>query len=268
MLHPFTERFENRVVMKFGGTSLATPELIRKAANRIADRKRAGAEVTVVVSAMNDDTDRLLGLAQSVSLGLSSANAELDAVLATGEQVSAGLMALALGSMGLKSRSFMATELPLRTDGNAGSAAIRSVGVKPLLQSLRQGAIPVVAGFQGVGPDGRITTLGRGGSDTTAVALAVALRAGCCEFYKDVDGVYAADPRTVPFAPKLDSLTFDEMSALVDAGAQVLHGPAVQLAKQHGLPLHLRSTFHGREGTWVEGARKTLAPQLTEERFA
>ncbi len=259
---------DSRLLMKFGGSSLATPSLIRRAAARVAERLAGSCEVIVVVSAMGEETDRLLTLANEISSV--GAHAELDAVLAAGEQVAAGLMALALGSHGLQARSFMAHQLPIHCSGPFGQGEIQAIGTDALFGSLKRNEIPVVAGFQGMGFDQRIMTLGRGGSDTTAVALAIALEADFCEFYKDVDGVHAQDPRRYPLARKLDFVTYEEMGALVRDGAQVLHDRAVQLASLNKMPLHLRSSSHGGQGTWV-GTRDTLVLEqniYAEEKFA
>jgi aspartate kinase len=245
------------IVMKFGGASLATPDHIRRAARRVAARRAEGFRPVVVVSAMGRETDRLLSLAaelregESAPAGRLSEIAELDVALAAGEQVSAGLMALAINLQGVPAQSFLAHQLPLRTDGAFGDARITRIETQALREVLARDEVPVVAGFQGVSDAGRVVTLGRGGSDTTAVALAAALEAVSCEFYKDVDGVHAADPKLDPSAPKLAHISYDRMRALTGNGARILHTQAVALADSLGVRLHVRSAFRDEPGTWI-----------------
>jgi aspartate kinase len=237
------------MVMKFGGAALATPEAIALAADRII-RQSASHRITVVVSAMGDETDRLLQLTAPFSRN--SDISEIDTVLAAGEQVSAGLMALALTNRGKPARSFLAHQLDLRTDDRFGDGRILSIQTERLSQAILQGMIPVVAGFQGVNAEGRLVTLGRGGSDTSAVALAAALGAESCEFYKDVDGIYSDDPKRVPSAQRFDRIEFKSMEEIAVREPQILHLKAVKLASLAGIRLHVRSAFHDRSGTIIE----------------
>jgi aspartate kinase len=250
-MHSFTGLggVNRRQVMKFGGAALATAARIRSAAARLGAEFSRGHQVIAVVSAMGDETDRLVALAAQISS--ETAHAEVDSVLAAGEQVSAGLMALALQQSGIRARSFLASQIRIRTDGCFGNAGIVEIETARLEASLSRGELPVIAGFQGVDAEERLVTLGRGGSDMTAVALAVSLRADACELFKDVDGVFSEDPRRNPHARKLERISYEQMDALVRAGAQVLQRSAVQLAARHGVRLHVRSAFHEESGTWV-----------------
>ncbi len=253
------------LVMKFGGAALSSTSGLLNAARIVIERATEGFRPVVVVSAMGRETDRLLSLAREVST-LGAPDLELDTVLAAGEQVSAGLFALALRSRGHDAKSLLAHQLPLLTDGRPGDARIVHVETRELLANLLNGMIPVVAGFQGVTASGRIVTLGRGGSDTTAVAIAGALRAYTCEFYKDVDGVYTMDPKQEPEAVKFDVMTYSAMSGLADRGAKVLHGKAVSLAESLKVPLHVRSAFVPRTegGTWIGPLPQTLTVKSGE----
>lgn len=244
------------IVQKFGGSSLATPEHIIRVANMIAATRNGGNMVAVVVSAMSGETDRLIGLAKALSLA--PPEREYDALLATGEQVSAALMAIALESIGCPARSFNALQLPLRTDDSHTKARILQVETKLLLETLEAGIVPVVTGFQGVNAAGEITTLGRGGSDTSTVALAVALKADLCEIYTDVDGVYTADPDICPRARHLDKITYEEMLELAGLGAKVLQIRSVELAQKHEVPLLVRSSFGGTRSTWIVKEEKDM----------
>ncbi len=244
------------IVQKFGGSSLATPEHIIRVANMIAATRNGGNMVAVVVSAMSGETDRLIGLAKALSLA--PPEREYDALLATGEQVSAALMAIALESIGCPARSFNALQLPLRTDDSHTKARILQVETKLLLETLGAGIVPVVTGFQGVNAAGEITTLGRGGSDTSAVALAVALKADLCEIYTDVDGVYTADPDICPRARHLDKITYEEMLELAGLGAKVLQIRSVELAQKYEVPLLVRSSFGGTRSTWIVKEEKDM----------
>jgi aspartate kinase len=259
VIHTFTDLggVNHRKVMKFGGAALATAARIRGAAARLSAEFSKGNQVIAVVSAMGDETDRLVALAAQLSS--ETAHAEVDSVLASGEQVSAGLMALALQQLGIRARSFLAHQIRVRTDGCFGNAGIVEIETERLEASLARGELPVIAGFQGVDAEERLVTLGRGGSDMTAVALAVSLRANACELFKDVDGVFAEDPRRNPHARKLEHISYEQMDALVSAGAQVLQRSAVQLAARHGVRLHVRSAFHEASGTWV-GHDETRIP--------
>jgi aspartate kinase len=236
------------LVQKYGGTSVGSAERIREVARRAAAARAAGNQVVVVVSAMAGETDRLIGLAAQVAAR--PAPRERDVLLATGEQASIALVAMALCEIGVPAVSFLGHQVPIRTDSVFGGARIRGIEATALLQALRDGNIVVVAGFQGVDREGNITTLGRGGSDTTAVAIAAALGAGC-EIYTDVDGVYTSDPRICPQARKLNRISYDEMLELASLGARVLQTRSVEFAKRCGVPVHVRSSFNENEGTWV-----------------
>jgi aspartate kinase len=242
------------LVMKFGGTSVADPERIRRAARRVAEAKADGHQVAVVVSAMGHTTDELIGLAGKVAR--EPARRELDALMSTGEAVSAALTAMALEDQGLPARSLNAFQCAMRTDGGHGRARLEGVDADGLHRMLEQGVIPVVTGFQGIAASGDITTLGRGGSDTTAVAIAAALAVqrdgGCCEIYTDVDGVHTADPRLVPDAPKLGTITYDEMLELAAMGAGVMHARAVVFGQRHGVPIHVRHSQRPEPGTMIQ----------------
>jgi aspartate kinase len=239
------------VVQKFGGTSVADVDHIRRVAVRIAQSRRAGNRVVVVVSAMAGETNRLLALTRAVAR--TPDERESDALVATGEQVTAALTALALQDAGVPARSFLGHQVRIQTDNAHGRARIVRVDVERLTTALDAGVVAVVAGFQGVDADGNITTLGRGGSDTSAVALAAALGADVCEIYTDVDGVHTSDPRIVPQAPKLDRIAYDEMLELASLGAKVLQIRSVEFAKRYRVPVHVRSSFSEAEGTWVVG---------------
>jgi len=242
------------LVMKFGGTSVADPERIRRAARRVAEAKADGHKVAVVVSAMGQTTDELIGLAGKVAR--QPARRELDALMSTGEAVSAALTAMALEDQGLSARSLNAFQCAMRTDAGHGRARLEGVDADGLHRMLEQGVIPVVTGFQGIAASGDITTLGRGGSDTTAVAIAAALAVqrdgGCCEIYTDVDGVHTADPRLVPDAPKLGTITYDEMLELAAMGAGVMHARAVVFGQRHGVPIHVRHSQRPEPGTMIQ----------------
>ena len=230
-----------RIVMKFGGTSVADLDRIRSVAARIKCQVQTGDEVAVVVSAMAGVTNQLVGHCQALS-PLHDAR-EYDAVVATGEQVTAGLLAIALQMLGVEARSWQGWQIPLRTDDAHGKARIESVEATTLIARMQAGQVPVVAGFQGVGPNGRVTTLGRGGSDTSAVALAAALDADRCDIYTDVDGIYTTDPRIVPRARKRDRITYEEMLELASVGAKVLQTRSVELAMKQRVRVQVLSSF-------------------------
>ena len=217
-----------RIVMKFGGTSVADLDRIKNVAKRVKAEADKGNEVAVVVSAMSGVTNQLVGYCQSLS-PLFDAR-EYDAVVATGENVTAGLLAIALQELGQEARSWQGWQVAVETNGEHGKARIESIDGEELISRMQQGQIPVLAGFQGIGPDNRITTLGRGGSDTSAVALAAALKADQCDIYTDVDGIYTTDPRIVPNAKKLHKITYEEMLELASVGANVLQTRSVELA--------------------------------------
>ena len=238
------------VVQKYGGSSVADAERIKRVAERIVATQRAGNEVVVVVSAMGDTTDELIDLANSVSP--LPRGRELDMLLTAGERISMSLVAMAIGSLGLDARSFTGSQAGVITTSTHGKARIVDVTPGRIRSALDEGAIVIVAGFQGVSQDTKdITTLGRGGSDTTAVALAAALKADVCEIYTDVDGVFTADPRIVANARKLDRVSYEEMLELAASGAKILHLRSVEYARRYNLPIHVRSSFSMNEGTIV-----------------
>ena len=238
-----------RIVMKFGGTSVADLDRIRAAAARVKREVEAGHQVAVVVSAMSGVTNQLVGWCQALS-PLHDAR-EYDSVVATGEQVTSGLMAIALHTQGVEARSWAGWQIALHTDDAHGRARIKSVDGEALLAAMAAGAVPVVAGFQGIGPAGRITTLGRGGSDTSAVALAAALRADRCDIYTDVDGIYTTDPRITSRARKLDKIAYEEMLELASVGAKVLQTRSVELAMKERVRVQVLSSFEDKPGTLV-----------------
>jgi aspartate kinase len=237
------------VVQKFGGTSVGDVEKIKNVARRVVASKKRIDHVVVVVSALGDTTDRLLDLACQVSA--SPPEREMDMLLSTGEQVSMALLAMALEELGQDAVSMTGQQVEILTDTGHTRAKIRHVGAERVIQELRKGRVVVVAGFQGVTSEGEITTLGRGGSDTTAVALAAALHADYCEIYTDVDGVFTADPRLVPDARKQERISFMEMLEMAATGAKVLQSRSVEYARNYNVPLVVRSSFHEGEGTWV-----------------
>ena len=238
------------IVQKYGGSSVANPERIRRVSRRVVDLRRAGNEVVVVVSAMGDTTDDLIELVKRVSSN--PPDREMDMILSTGEQVSIALLAMSIQTMGEKVVSLTGPQAGIVTSDTHTKARIEDIKTTRLRQELDAGKIVVVAGFQGVNSNNDITTLGRGGSDTTAVALAAALKADLCEIFTDVDGVYTTDPRMVPEARKLDSVSYDEMLELAHLGAGVLHPRAVECAKIYNIPLHVRCSFNNELGTIVE----------------
>jgi aspartate kinase len=238
------------VVQKYGGSSVADAEGIKRVAQRIVDCKRAGNDVVVVVSAMGDTTDELIDLAQQVSP--LPTGRELDMLLTAGERISMALLAMAIGNLGQEARSYTGSQAGVITDSVHGRAKIIDVTPGRLERALEKGAIAIVAGFQGVSQDTKdITTLGRGGSDTTAVALAAALHADVCEIYSDVDGVFTADPRIVPTARKRDVISYEEMLEMAACGAKILHLRCVEYARRYQIPIHVRSSFSHKTGTWI-----------------
>lgn len=245
------------IVQKYGGSSVADAESIKRVASKIVQTKEAGFDVVVTVSAMGDTTDDLIDLAQQVS-GQPHAR-EMDMLLTTGERISMALLAMAIRDLGFDARSFTGSQAGMMTDAQHGRARIVDVTPTRVRQALDEGAIAIVAGFQGFNHDSRdITTLGRGGSDTTAVALAAALEAEVCEIYTDVDGVFSADPRVVPKARKLDRVSYEEMLELAAAGAKVINIRAVEFARRHGVTLHVRSSFTEESGTWVGSTQEGM----------
>jgi aspartate kinase len=237
------------LVQKYGGSSVATIERIEHVAEKVRAAKRAGDDLVVVVSAMAGETNRLLGLAHEISE--MPDEREKDVLLASGEQVSIALLSLALKKRGQPSRSFLGHQVRIETDNAYGKARIRNIDSKRILQSLKAGEVVVVAGFQGIDEDDNITTLGRGGSDTTAVALAAFLKASACEIYTDVDGVFTTDPGICADAQKLPRISYEEMIELASTGAKVLEIRSVEFAKRFAVPVHVRSSFSDVEGTWV-----------------
>jgi len=248
------------VVQKYGGSSVADATAVKRVAQRIVETKRAGNDVVVAVSAMGDSTDELLDLAAQVS-PLPPAR-ELDMLLTAGERISMALVAMAISDLGFTARSFTGSQAGVITDSVHGKAKIIDVTPGRISAALEEGHIVIVAGFQGVSQDTKeITTLGRGGTDTTAVALAAALDADVCEIYTDVDGVFTADPRIVPTARKLDRVTYEEMLEMAACGAKILHLRCVEYARRYDIPIHVRSSFSKLEGTVVEGSINEQAHQ-------
>ncbi len=251
------------IVMKFGGTSVGDIDRIKNAAAKVALEVQRGHKVAVVVSAMMGVTDQLIGYCRAISPRYDQR--EHDAVVATGEQVSSGLMSLALQQRGLNARSWQGWQVGLRTDSTHGKARIADIDPQTLLASIDDGKIGVVAGFQGVTEDGRITTLGRGGSDTSAVALAVALKADRCDIYTDVDGVYSADPRIVESARKMKRVSYEEMLELASLGAKVLQARSVEMAMRYRMPVQVLSTFANEIGSDLPGTLITEGNEKMEE---
>jgi len=238
------------VVQKYGGSSVADAACVKRVAQRIVATKKAGNDVVVVVSAMGDTTDELIDLAEQVSP--LPPGRELDMLLTAGERISMALLAMAIANLGHEARSFTGSQAGVITDGSHGRARIIDVTPGRIRSALDEGSICIVAGFQGVSQDSKdITTLGRGGSDTTAVALAAALAADVCEIYTDVDGVFTADPRIVSAARKIPRISYDEMLEMAACGAKILHLRCVEYARRYNLPIHVRSSFSQKEGTWV-----------------
>ncbi len=238
------------VVQKYGGSSVADADGIKRVAKRIVDTRKAGHDVVVAVSAMGDTTDELVDLAQQVSP--LPPGRELDMLLTAGERISMALLAMAIANLGHQARSYTGSQAGVITDSSHGKARIIDVTPGRIRSALDEGAIVIVAGFQGVSQDTKeITTLGRGGTDTTAVALAAALNAEVCEIYTDVDGVFSADPRIVPTARRLPRISYEEMLEMAACGAKVLHLRCVEYARRYSIPVHVRSSFSTREGTWV-----------------
>jgi aspartate kinase len=238
------------IVQKYGGTSVADPERIRSVAKRVVATQQAGNQVVVCVSAMSGETNQLVALADQLG-GERPDPREFDALLSTGEQKTIALLTMAIHQLGFEALSFTGAQMGMLTDSDHGRARIREIDCERLRKVLDAGNIAVIAGFQGVDSDGNITTLGRGGSDTSAVAVACALGADVCEIYTDVDGVYTADPRVVANARKLDTISYEEMLEMASLGAKVLQIRSVKFATRYGVPIHVRSSFKSDEGTWV-----------------
>jgi len=237
------------IVQKFGGSSVADTKRIKNVAKRVVNYKMKGYGVVVVVSALGDTTDELLGLAHSIVKVPSER--ELDMLISTGEQVSVSLLAMAIHKLGYEAVSLTGAQVGIITDSKHTKARIIDVNTKRLRQELKNGRVTIVAGFQGTSLNREITTLGRGGSDMTAVALAKVLKAEVCEIYTDVDGVFTADPRIVKDARKLDTISYDEMLELASLGAQVMQSRSIEVASKFNIPIHVRSSFNAREGTWI-----------------
>ena len=249
-----------RVVQKFGGTSVADIACIQGAAARVKAEIDRGNQVAVVVSAMAGSTNELVN--QTIAISKLHDTREYDAVVAAGEQVSAGLMALALQNQGIDARSWLGWQIPIRTDDAHGKARIQGIEVDELLRRMAAGQVPVVAGFQGLGPDNRITTLGRGGSDTSAVALTAALGADRCDIFTDVEGVFTTDPRIVAKAHKLDKITYEEMMEMASLGAKVLQTRSVEMAMKHGVRLQVRSSFTDAPGNLVVDEEEIVEQEI------
>jgi len=250
----------SRIVMKFGGTSVANMERIRIVAERVKKETEAGNQVAVVVSAMSGTTDQLVAWTAEAS-PLHDAR-EYDAVVSSGEQITAGLLALALQNIDVSARSFLGWQVPIKTNNNHGSARIKDIDATLMIDRLEDNIVCVMAGFQGVSDDNRITTLGRGGSDTSAVALAAALKADRCDIYTDVAGVYTTDPRIVPAARKLDKITYEEMLEMASLGAKVLQTRSVAMAMNHGVRLQVLSSFEDTPGTLVVDEDEIVEKQV------
>ena len=243
------------VVQKYGGSSVADAQGIKRVAQRIVATKKAGHDVCVVVSAMGDTTDELLDLAEQVSP--LPPGRELDMLLTSGERISMALLAMAIANLGQTARSFTGSQAGVITDSSHGRAKIIDVTPGRIENALAAGDIAIVAGFQGVSMDTKdITTLGRGGSDTTAVALAAALNADVCEIYSDVDGIFTADPRIVPRARRIPLVSYEEMLEMCASGAKILHLRCVEYARRHNMPIHVRSSFSQKTGTWVRNSHE------------
>jgi len=256
------------IVQKYGGTSVGTVERIKDVAKKVAAAKQQGNDVVVVVSAMAGETNRLVALAQQLSE--SPDERECDVLLASGEQVSSSLLSLAIQNLGCRARSFLGHQVRIETDKAYGKARIKSIDSTRIKRALKEGEIVVVAGFQGVDEEDNITTLGRGGSDTSAVAMAAALKAKVCEIYTDVEGVFTTDPSVCPEAKKLNRISFEEMIEMASTGAKVLQIRSVELAMKFAVPIHVRSSFNEAEGTWVveedEGMDEVLVSGVTYDK--
>jgi len=249
-----------RIAMKFGGTSVANVDRIKKAAEKVKAEVDAGNQVAVVVSAMAGVTNELAGHVQDTARLFDLR--EYDTVVSAGEQVTVGLTAIALQELGVSARSWLGWQVPIRTDGAHGSARIREIEGAEIVRRMAEGQVAVFAGFQGLAPDNRIATLGRGGSDTSAVAIAAALGADRCDIYTDVDGVYTTDPRVVARAHKLDKITYEEMLEMASQGAKVLQTRAVEMAMKHGVRVQVRSSFEDLPGTLVVDEDEIVEQQV------
>ena len=249
-----------RLVLKFGGTSVGGIERIKAVAVRVKAEVDAGNEIAVVVSAMSGVTNRLVGYVDEIA-PLYDAR-EYDVVVSSGEQITSGLLALALQELGVSARSWQGWQIPVHTDSAHGKARIQSISGEDVIKSLQAGEVAIVPGFQGIGPDGRVSTLGRGGSDTSAVALAAALEANRCDIYTDVEGIYTADPRIVAMAHKLEKITYEEMLEMASVGAKVLQTRAVEIAMKHAVRLQVLSSFTNKPGTLVVDEDEVVEQEL------
>ena len=249
-----------RIVLKFGGTSVGNTDRIKNVAKRVKKEVDNGHQVAVVVSAMSGVTNQLVAYCKEL-MPLYD-DKEYDTVVASGEQVTSGLLAIALHNLGIKARSWQGWQIPIRTDGAHGKARIDQIESLEIIKSMEKGEVAVVAGFQGVGPENRIATLGRGGSDTSAVALAAAVKADRCDIYTDVDGVYTTDPRIVSHAKKLDKITYEEMLELASVGAKVLQTRSVEMAMKHHVRVQVLSSFEELPGTLVCDEDEIVEKQL------
>lgn len=254
-----------RLVLKFGGTSVADPDRIKNVAAKAKREVDAGHQVCVVVSAMSGETNRLVDFCRQIDPVHDQK--EYDVVVATGEQVTIGLTAMALQALGVRSRSFTGWQAGVKTDGMHGKARIEGIDAAALIAEMEAGGVPVIAGFQGIGPSGRISTLGRGGSDTSAVALAAGLNADRCDIYTDVDGVYTADPRVVKTARKLDRITYEEMLELASLGAKVLQTRSVELAMNHRVRVQVLSSFEAALGSELPGTLVVDEDEIVEKQI-
>ncbi|HXV18905.1 MAG TPA: aspartate kinase, partial [Candidatus Omnitrophota bacterium] len=237
------------IVQKYGGSSVANPDRIKNVARRVARYKRSGHSLVVVVSALGDTTDELLELSGQITADPSKR--ELDMLMSTGEQISVALLAMALHELGADAISFTGAQVGILTDSSHTRARILDISTRRLREELGRKKIVIVAGFQGMNPRQEITTLGRGGSDLTAVALAKALEADACEIYTDVDGIYTTDPRLVKDAKKISKISYEEMLELASSGAQVMQSRSIEVAGKFDIPIHVRSSFGNNEGTWI-----------------
>jgi aspartate kinase len=244
------------IVQKYGGTSVGSIARIKRVARRVLATQKKGHQVAVVVSAMSGETNRLLGMAKKIHE--EADHREVDVIVATGEQVSVGLLALAIHKLGGQAQSFLGHQVKIVTDSAHSRARIRSIEAESVQDALKQGKIAVIAGFQGQDLNGSITTLGRGGSDTTGVAIAAALKADVCEIYTDVDGVFTTDPNICPNARKIERISYEEMLELASLGAKVLQIRSVEFGMKYSVPIHVRSSFNKSEGTWVVPEDKSM----------
>lgn len=256
------------IVQKYGGSSVADVEAMKRVARRVADTRNAGHQVVVVVSAMGDTTDDLLDTASQITTH--APEREMDILLTAGERISMSLLSMAVNELGVPAQAYTGAQAGIRTDSHFGRAQIIGMVPERIARAIREGQVAIVAGFQGISNDEDVTTLGRGGSDTTAVALAAALHADVCEIYTDVDGLFSADPRIVPRAHRLRTISQEETLELAAHGAKILHLRAVEFARRYDVPLHVRSSFSEKEGTWISNrpANPELAGLVPEAALA